>query len=455
VTRRFVAALLVLAGFAAAALGAQPRTPLESIQANAVKLSSLDLNADLADLEGFGALVGDARVVGLGEGTHGTAEFTRVRARMTEYLIQRKGFTTVALETSWAGARDLNAYVQGGEGDPRVLLARYARLSWPWRTEEMLELLAWLRAHNASSAVKVRFTGFDLQDPVSAADWVSGFLEANAPELVERVDDLVACVRFSIGNVLATARFASRGEAGAQACRERVSRAYTLLETRRAALEARAGTLEYRQALHAAEVLNQEAAYLDARLVNFWTDANELRDRFMARNIQWLEATFGGKVVAWAHNGHVTFTPDMAFGWKPFGAYLRERFGVRYVAVATTYGAGSFNAQLIGTDLVRTLSAAALGLTVNPSEQRIPDPVKDSFEDLFLRSGMPLFMLPLRVPKTGDSAWLWQKRVFRMVPQALPIAQTPDEDWYSYKATLPNEFDAVVFVRDSTPIRLL
>jgi erythromycin esterase len=447
---RFVAALwLALIGVALAS------TPLEYVQKNAAPIQSLALGSDLGDLESLGALVGDARIVALGEGTHGTAEFTQVRARMLEYLVTKKGFTTFALETSWAGARDLNAYLQGGEGDARALLARYARLSWPWRSEEMLAVVEWLRDHNLKSAVKVRFTGFDLQDPVSAADWVSGYLEQYAPDLLERVDDLVACVRFSIGNVIASARFAARGVDGARACAERVQNAYFLLENRRAALERASGKLAYVQALHAAEVLTQEVAYLDARLVNLWADANELRDRFMARNIQWLETTFGGKVVAWAHNGHVTFTPNMAFGWKPFGAYLRERYGARYVAVATTYSTGAFNAQLIGTDLVRTLSAAALGLTANPSPQRVPEPARDSFEALFAQSGLDAFLLPLRVPKTGDGAWLWQRRTFYMVPQALPLAEVPTDDWYSYKATLPSEFDAVVYVRQSTPTTLL
>ena len=108
-------------------------TPLEYVQKNAAPITSLDLGSSLTDLEPLAAIVGDARIVGMGEATHGTSEFTQVRARMLEYLVRERGFTVFALETSWAGARDLNAYVQGGAGDARALLSRYARLAWPDR----------------------------------------------------------------------------------------------------------------------------------------------------------------------------------------------------------------------------------------------------------------------------------------------------------------------------------
>jgi len=228
-----------------------------------------------------------------------------------------------------------------------------------------------------------------------------------------------------------------------------------ILENRRAALIARSNDLEYREALHASDVLIQEHAYLEARLLRVDVDANAVRDRAMADNIVWLEATYKQKIVVWAHNGHVTFTPNMTFGWKPFGAYLRERYGLGYVAIATSFAGGSFNAQLIGTDLVGSLTTAALGLTANPTEQRLPAPISGGYEQIFSSSGLEAFLLPLRVPRTADSEWLWQPKTFYIVPQALPSFETPTPNWYSYTATLPLEFDAVVFTKSSTPTVLL
>ncbi len=430
-------------------------TPLEYLQKNASPINSLDLNSSLTDLEPLAGVVGDARIVGMGEATHGTAEFTRVRARMLEYLVREKGFTVFALETSWAGARDLNAYVQGGAGDARALLTRYARLAWPWRTEQMLSVLEWMRAYNATALSKLRFTGIDLQDPVSAVDWVTGYLEAHAADQVSRVEGLLGCIRFSLSNTIGVTRYALRGLDGSKLCASNIRTVRQILENRRAALIARSTDLEYREVLHASELLTQENAYLEARLLLVDVDANAVRDRAMADNIAWLEATYKQKIVVWAHNGHVTFTPDMTFGWKPFGAYLRERYGLGYVSIASSFAGGSFNVQLVGTDLVRSLTTAALGLTANPTEQRLPAPIRNSLEQIFASSGLESFLLPLRVPRTADSEWLWQPRTFYIVPQALPSFETPTPDWYSYRATLPLEFDAVVFVSSSTPTVLL
>ena len=430
-------------------------TPLEYVQKNASPITSFDLNSSLTDLEPLAGIVGEARIVGMGEATHGTAEFTQLRARMLEYLVREKGFTVFALETSWAGARDLNAFVQGGAGDARALLARYARLAWPWRTEQMLTVLEWMRVYNASAVNKLRFTGIDLQDPVSAVDWVTGYLKSHATDQVSRTEDLLRCIRFSLSNTIGVARYALRGLEGSKLCASNVRTVRQILENRRAALIAKSNDLEYREALHASDVLLQENSYLEARLLRVDIDANAVRDRAMADNVAWLEKTYQQKIVVWAHNGHVTFTPDMTFGWKPFGAYLRERYGLGYVTIATSFAKGSFNVQLIGTDLVRSLTTAALGLTANPTEQSVPAPIRNSFEQIFSSSGLETFLLPLRVPRTIESQWLWRPRTFYIVPQALPSFETPPPDWYSYRATLPLEFDAVVFVSSSTPTTLL
>ena len=447
-TRWLIALLTAISSMAFA-------TPLEYVQKNAAPITSLELGSSLTDLEPLAAIVGDARIVGMGEATHGTAEFTQVRARMLEYLVREQGFTVFALETSMAGARDLDAYVQGGAGDARSLLARYARLAWPWRTEQMLTVLEWMRAYNATALSKLRFTGIDLQDPVSAVDWVTGYLEAHASDQVSRTEDLLRCIRFSLNNTIGVTRYALRGLDGSKLCAGNIRTVRQILENRRAALIARSSDLEYREALHASDVLTQENTYLEARLLRVDIDANGVRDRAMADNVAWLEKTYQQKIVVWAHNGHVTFTPDMTFGWKPFGAYLRERYGLGYVVIATSFATGSFNVQLIGTDLVRSLTTAALGLTANPTEQSVPAPIRNSFEQIFSSSGLETFLLPLRVPRTGDSQWLWQPRTFYIVPQALPSFETPTPDWYSYRATLPLEFDAVVFTKSSTPTVLL
>jgi hypothetical protein len=111
-------------------------------------------------------LIGDARVVLLGEATHGTHEFYRERARITQRLIQEKGFTTVAVEADWPDAYRVNRYVHETSDDPSALeaLGDFHRFPlWMWRNAEVADLVEWLRAHNRERAADL---------PVAAArDW--------------------------------------------------------------------------------------------------------------------------------------------------------------------------------------------------------------------------------------------------------------------------------------------
>src|SRR5205823_10349436 len=103
-----------------------------------------------ADVSPVRAGVGEAKVVLLGEATHGTAEFYRMRARITQALIERKGFRIVAVEADWPDAGRIDHYVRHRETRPAEWKA-FARFpEWMWRNTEVGEFVEWLRRHNAS-----------------------------------------------------------------------------------------------------------------------------------------------------------------------------------------------------------------------------------------------------------------------------------------------------------------
>jgi erythromycin esterase len=114
----------------------------------------------LTDLAPFSEIVGDAVVVGLGESAHGARELFTVKHRLTRILVERLGFRAVAWEEDWTLGRRLDEYVRGGDGDPRDLLADAIIV---WRTEEILDVLTWMRAFNdANPTDQVRFVGVDV-----------------------------------------------------------------------------------------------------------------------------------------------------------------------------------------------------------------------------------------------------------------------------------------------------
>ena len=113
-------------------------------------------------------LVGDARIVFLGEASHGTHEFYRARAEITKRLIQERGFVAVAAEADWPDAYRVNRYVRGvgSDGDASQALSGFLRFpQWMWRNADILDFVTWLRAFNDAalgSARKVGFYGLDL-----------------------------------------------------------------------------------------------------------------------------------------------------------------------------------------------------------------------------------------------------------------------------------------------------
>ena len=133
------------------------------IREHAVPLKSAQAGQGFDDMQPLKKMVGDARIVSLGEATHGTREFFQLKHRMLEFLATEMGFTLFSIEANMPEAYRLNEYVLTGKGDPAALLK--GLYFWTWDTEEVLAMIRWMREFNASGKGRVEFTGFDMQTP--------------------------------------------------------------------------------------------------------------------------------------------------------------------------------------------------------------------------------------------------------------------------------------------------
>ncbi len=167
---------------------------LSWLRSRAHPLVTLEPGSGTADLDPLREAWRGARVVGLGESTHGTREFFTLKHRIVRLLVEELDTTVFALEASEAAAEAVDGYVRRGVGDPAVALAGLR--FWTWNTREMLDLLTWMRRHNAHAPVErqVRFVGIDPQRPEAAVDVVGDHVRRFAPaELAEAgsvLDDL-------------------------------------------------------------------------------------------------------------------------------------------------------------------------------------------------------------------------------------------------------------------------
>src|SRR5262245_25942688 len=170
--------------------GAVPAEVTSWLKSAASPLATLDPRADTSDLAPLRSIVGDARIVALGEATHGSHEFFAFKARAVEYLVRELGFTDFAMETDWTLALAANEWLEFGRGDLETALKSISGL---WRTEEYRALFQWLRAWNADNAHarKVRFHGLDMAASGPTARRLHAYLEKVDAEVAESVAPVI------------------------------------------------------------------------------------------------------------------------------------------------------------------------------------------------------------------------------------------------------------------------
>jgi|GEM_PF-1045541 len=392
--------------------------------------------ADDADLAGFAEIVGDARIVALGESTHGTREFFQVKHRLLEYLVRAHGFTVFALEANQLAVERTNRYVQGGEGTGAEALRPVFAL---WNTEEMLALVEWARAWNAAHPERpVRFIGYDVQDHRTPADSLRAFLARVEPGLLPRVDELTAEYRtersFATPHLADTTR--ARFHAQADVLWSEVS-------GRRAAWLSRAGSradsLGVEWAVQAANLLRQ-AAQFNVRL------SSPERDSLLAANLDWSLATLapGARAVVWAHDIHVSKggDPERSFNeGAQMGAFLRRAHGDAYRVVSLLTYDGAYTAARSFTDH----RMAAIEAFPGP-----PGSLEGILHGLPRPAGSVGWIVDLRAAREDNAGrWLWIPRPIRHIGYA-------SYDYgFAMSAVMPLEFDGIVFIDRTSASRLL
>jgi TonB family protein len=168
---------------AATTISTDDQPVVEWIRANAVRLQTPEAGHGFADMQPLKKMIGNARIVSLGEATHGTREFFQLKHRMLEFLATEMGFTIFSIEANMPEAYRLNDYVLNGNGDPAKLIKRM--YFWTWDTQEVLDMVMWMREFNKSGKGRVQFTGFDMQTPNVAADIVRDFVDKNDTEYAD------------------------------------------------------------------------------------------------------------------------------------------------------------------------------------------------------------------------------------------------------------------------------
>jgi protein-L-isoaspartate(D-aspartate) O-methyltransferase len=396
---------------------------------------------DEIDLDRFVARVGDARVVLLGEATHGTSQFYELRDRMTRALVHDKGFSVVAVEADWTDAARIDAYVRDRAAPPAAWQA-FARFpTWMWRNQETKQLVDWLRGYNERREPqrRVRFAGLDLYGLHQSIAEVLSYLDAVDADTARVARERYACLTpwqsdpAAYGLAALSDRYRS--------CERDVVAALGDLLKRRMAW-ARRDDERFFDAERNARVVAQAERYYRTMYYGAAESWN-LRDDHMFETLCALlaHAGEGAKAVVWAHNSHVgdaRATEMRARGERNVGELCRRRFG------ASAYAVG------FGTHSGTVASASAWDGPLEIKDVRPSHP--RSYEFAAHASEVPRFLLPLRrSPGLRDA--LAEPRLER----AIGVIYRPENELASHylEADLTRQFDEWAWFDKTRAIRSL
>jgi erythromycin esterase len=434
----------LLAGVGVSALAAATAAPVRAqqdtqdravvawIDRHANALASTDPRGPLDDLRPLRHLVGAATVVGLGESAHGSHEQFRVKHRMVRFLVEHMGFRTVGFEEDFAGGVLLDRYVTTGEGDPRQLVAD---MSSPfWASEEILDLVGWMRSYNQTHHDKVRFLGTDVIALRELSfDEVTSYVRHVAPDRLDELERDLAPIRPRGSRLEHQQWYFQRSDSEKRQLIDSARRASQLVDS-----------------LAAGPRLEREYARQHARTIVGWyetfanTGFQSERERFIADTVTWWQRTIGGKIAYWAANVHASAAPTVTLrvAGQPStgtfaGGYLRERLGRQYLSIGTLFHHG-----VISSDFTQ------------PSPHPVGPPPQGVLEATLGQARSPDYLLDLH---TGAPRPVRNWRSGPVTMRMIHPMYVDDDDGAAYTmsaASLIGAFDVIAHIRTTTPSRL-
>lgn len=381
--------------------------------------------------------IGDARIVLIGEASHGTHDFYRERARITRRLIEEKQFAAVAIEGDWPDAFRVHRYVSGqdrpdADRNANDALSGFRRFpAWMWRNMDVLAFVEWLHSHNQQTQSTVGFFGLDLYSLYSSAQQVLQYLDEHEPEAAARARYRYSC--FDQFGEDSQAYGYAAGFGMAQSCEQAVIAQLVEMHRLTVAEQADGATpdalFSAKQNAHVVRDAEQYYRTMFGGRVSSWN----LRDQHMAQTLERVMTHLGpdSKIVVWAHNSHLGDARATEMGRQGelnLGQLVRERFENATFSIGFTTYSGEVTAASNWDE---------------PAQRKIVRRgLPNSVEALFHETGLGDFMLGLR-----DGA-VRAVLAEPLLQRAIGVIYRPETERAShyFHAALPEQFDSVIHI---------
>jgi erythromycin esterase-like protein len=396
------------------------------------------------DLDPVLARTADARIVLLGEASHGTSEYYAWRAALTRRLIAEQGFGFVAVEGDWPECYEVNRSVRlrpGASDSPRQVLDRFDRWpTWMWANEEVVAFAEWLRAHNAERPADERagFYGLDVYSLSTSMTALLDYLREHEPEHVEQALRAYHCFQ-PYGEDVQSYAWASRF--APSSCEPAVVELLArLCQDRSGGPDGDDPEARFSAEQNAAVAAGAERYY--RAMLGGQAESWNVRDVHMVDTLDRLLAHTGGKAVVWEHNTHVgdaRATDMAAAGMVNVGQLARERHGEDTVVAV---GFGGYEGGVVA------------GRSWGAPMERMPVPAarEDSIE-AYLHEQVGRDALLVFPPRDAQPEVLRR----RVDHRAIGVVYDPRrERWGNYVPTvLGDRYDAFLHFETTRPLRPL
>ena len=382
------------------------------LKENVIPLTTDEPNANMSDLAPLKPSFEKAKIIALGEGTHGTSEFFKMKHRLVRYITEQNENAVFAIEANMPEARRVNRYIKTGIGDPKEALA--GMYFWTWNTKEVLDMIEWMKDYNTSGKGKVEFCGFDMQNPTVAADNVREFIKKNDTAYLDSVTILYDIVIDSYEKIR---RRYQRGASSAEEWYEAALRVYKHLQNNQASY------------LSSSDVSKIEFVIQDSKIIVQGAEAHiqgsQSRDESMAANIVWIKNNIAEekKMILWAHNGHVSKMEGR------MGDYLYQEYRDDMFVLGFAFYSGDYTA--VGENGLGTYSTS------------LPEP--GSIEWILHQTSIRKMIINFKnITNNSEADWLNEELDFRSIG-AMAM------DYAFYRTVITDEFDALIYFDETTP----
>ena len=390
---------------------------------------------DLSDLIALVPIFKDKKIIGMGEATHGTREFFNMKAKMFKFLVTHCGFRIFSIEAIYGGTLKVNDYVLYGKGD--VLSAMKSMQFWTWDTEEVKDLIEWMRIYNYGKAdnAKLKFYGFDCQSfkgPADALmDYVKEFDENHVDEFsrgISNLNDSIDHFYYPPSSISATSQYYTQVHgiiSFLQAWFTGKEKAYLSSSGRMKFELARRNIEILKQAVHLREIYLRESPGEND------DESSNYRDSCMAENIKWIYGLEHAKIFSWAHNGHVCKGPNLYQKHVvKMGMYLDKMFSGEYYTIGFVFKQGSFQ--------------CFDGASRKMQKFTLPDYKKNKLAGALSLAGPSDFFIDL----TGSDNKLFRTKGYAYFIGGGFMQQFWER--YSKPLIVKNQFDGLIFINTTT-----